>query len=413
MSRNERGFSLVELMITMVIFVVVIVASSQIFTGLLTQFKQQSTIAETNIEGVVGLDILRRDLAHAGFGLPWNMNGASYLEAAAESGQTFWVDRNLNDGPPDNPARGTDPAGASNPPAVFRSLNNMGIHNGATNAAIPNTVADVLAIKATNVSASDASQRWTFIANRGSWNTIMNWGTGSDAPRDRDYISVISGIESTAGDRMLMWTSGSTWWTTYGGATVTPMPAPNSYDKYVLYGLGNEATPRMPFNRADYYVKRPASGMPSRCAPHTGILYKATLNQSNGIHTEMPLLDCVADFQVEYLLDSDVDTVVNWPPVNDISTLTAAQIRAQLMEVRVYIVAQEGRKDINYDFSNGGTREAVSTVEALSTYNTSGNVINQSQTRTFVNLKNVVGDPEYKYYRWKLYTLIVKPTNLK
>jgi Tfp pilus assembly protein PilW len=52
-------------MIAMVMFVFVIAATSQIFTGLLTQFKQQSKIAETNIEGIVGLDMMRRDLEHA------------------------------------------------------------------------------------------------------------------------------------------------------------------------------------------------------------------------------------------------------------------------------------------------------------------------------------------------------------
>ncbi len=413
-------------MITMVIFVLVIMASSQIFTALLTQFKQQSTIAETNIEGVVGLDILRRDLAHAGFGLPWVMNGATYTEAVAESGQTFWVDRELNDGPPNNPIRGADQGDpVSNPPAAFRTLNGdcndstnlnssttPGIHDGATGSKTPKTCADVLAIKSTNVAMNDAAQRWSYITNRGSWNTIMSWGTGNDAPQNNDFISIIAPIDG-ANQHSLKWTSGSAAWTTYGDS-ISPAPADNSFDTYVIYGLGNDATPKRPFNRADYYVKRPASGMPSRCAPHTGILYKAFLNQSNGLHTETPLLDCVIDFQVEFQFDASVPATSCWQPVppsgdkicNDISHLTAADIRGPLgqppalREVRVYIVAQEGRRDTSYDFS----REAVSTIEMLGT---------QSQTRPFVNLKNAVGDPEYKYYRWKLYTLTVKPTNLR
>lgn len=398
-------------MITLVIFTLVIVGSSQVFIALLTQFKQQSAISETNIEGVIGLDILRRDLAHAGFGLPWVMNGATYEEAEAETGQTFWTDRNLNDGPPDNPARTaatpSDATGASNPPAAFRSLNDQGIHNsdsaaGTVNAKIPSTFADVLAIKSTNVAMNDAAQRWSYITNRGTWNTIMHWGTGNDAPLSGDFISVIAPIDG-ANQRSMKWTSGSTSWTTFGD-TIANAPALNSNDTYVIYGLGNDATPRMPFNRADYYVKRPASGMPARCAPKTGILYKAILNQSNGLHTEMPLLDCVVDFQVDYLFDTNGDGAAEWPPVDDTSNMTSTQIRTQLMEVHVYIVAQEGRKDFNYDFSNGGTREFVSTTEMLGT---------QSTTRNFVNLKNVVGNPEYKYYRWKLYTLIVKPTNLR
>ena len=66
MIQNQKGFTLVELIVTMTIFVLVIAAASGVFTGLLTQFKQQSKITETNIEGVVGLEILRHDLSSAG-----------------------------------------------------------------------------------------------------------------------------------------------------------------------------------------------------------------------------------------------------------------------------------------------------------------------------------------------------------
>jgi prepilin-type N-terminal cleavage/methylation domain-containing protein len=44
MIKREEGFTLIELLITMVIFILVIAAGSQIFTGLLTQFKQQSKV---------------------------------------------------------------------------------------------------------------------------------------------------------------------------------------------------------------------------------------------------------------------------------------------------------------------------------------------------------------------------------
>ena len=425
MRTGEEGFSLVELLITMVVFVLVIAASSQIFTGLLTQFKQQGAISETNIEGAVGLEVLRHDLAQAGLGLPRDLDGATYREAEAESGQTFWVDRDLNDGPPDNPARGTDLGSSagnehSNPPAGIRSLNGdcndlanlndgskPGIHNGATGLKMPKTCADVLAIKSTVVGTSDAAQKWAYITNTANTYTIYNWGTSSsDSLAPADFVTVVKPLVGSR--QMVLKRIGTTFFTTFGNSTAY---APDNYsnDTYVIYDLGGSVAPRMPFNRADYYVKRPATGMPSRCAPSTGILYKATLNQSDGIHTEMPLLDCVADFQVDYLVDANGDGIVDFPPIDDISNLTAAQIRAELREVRVYIVAQEGRKDTSYDFSNNGARQAMTTLEVLGT---------QSQTRTFVNLQQMISptdptDPEYKYYRWKLYTLIVKPDNMR
>ena len=69
MIKKEAGFTLIELMVTMVIFVLAIAAASQMFIGQLTQFKQQGKIAETNIEGIIGLELLRRDVAHADLGL--------------------------------------------------------------------------------------------------------------------------------------------------------------------------------------------------------------------------------------------------------------------------------------------------------------------------------------------------------
>ena len=68
MINRQDGFTMTELLITMTIFVFAIAAISNIFVPLLTQFKQQSRLAETQIEGAVGLDILRRDLEQAGFG---------------------------------------------------------------------------------------------------------------------------------------------------------------------------------------------------------------------------------------------------------------------------------------------------------------------------------------------------------
>ncbi len=67
-------------------------------------------------------------------------------------------------------------------------------------------------------------------------------------------------------------------------------------------------------------------------------------------------------------------------------------------------MAHEGQRDVNYDFSMGGTKEFLSAIEVLNA---------NSRTINFVNLKTQIGNPEYKYYRWKLYTIVVKPNNLR
>ena len=84
--KREDGFTFVELIITMAVFLLVMAAASGVFSGLLTQFKQQGRLAESNIEGVVGLEILRKDIDGAGYGLPWNgVTGIiNYTEAAGD-----------------------------------------------------------------------------------------------------------------------------------------------------------------------------------------------------------------------------------------------------------------------------------------------------------------------------------------
>lgn len=425
MYRNEKGFSLVELMITVVVFLFVITAGSQIFTGLLTQFKQQSKIAENSIEGAVGLDILRRDLSHAGFGLPWDLNGATYMEAGIDN-STPWTDRDLNDGPPTNPARGTDlPDPASNPPGAVRSLSGQAMNNS-----------DVLAIKSTNIAMNETAQKSTYIwkttrATSASLpNTLTTWGPASEDLQNNEYMIVLNPGKDSK--QNLLMNNAGVFYTTPNDANCSFKslsttvacafePQAGSSDNYMVYGLMPVGTvPRMPFNRADYYIRRPAD-IPGRCAPGTGILYKATVNQSDGLHTELPLLDCVAFMMVDYWLDTDGDGIVNWfqptgvcgavpqsSPTSDISCLTAAQIRTEVKEVRVYVLAHEGQLDPRFDFSQGGIVKSISITEILR----DPVLGDHSRTLAFPpapdDLSTIVGS-SYKNYRWKLYTLVVQP----
>jgi prepilin-type N-terminal cleavage/methylation domain-containing protein len=373
---SKAGFTLIELLITMFIFVLVIAASSQIFTGLLTQFKQQSKIAETNIEGIVGLAILKQDIGHAGYGLPWNLGGAAYQEAVVES-VTPWVDRDFNDGPPDNPARGTDPAGASNPPGGIRSGNGYAL-NGS----------DVFVIKAINVARNDASQRWTSLRSTAPF--VKTWTPARENLAGTYRVIILSPGSTDLNSRTLV-VSGVAFSTTYSSVTAAPWVPTDFTDTRLVYGVDPDTNLRMPFNRADYYVRRPAAAeVPQRCAGNTGILYKATVNHSNGRLNELPLFDCVADMQVVYRRDTDDDGTID-NTTDDISTLTAQQIRDQVKEVRVYILAHEGQRDVNYTYAPTTIYVGDPAIGGGRNFNIGTNV----------------------NYRWKLYTLVVKPNNLR
>jgi prepilin-type N-terminal cleavage/methylation domain-containing protein len=394
MMKRQAGFTLVELMVTMVIFVVVIAAASQVFSGLLYQYKQQSKIAETNIEGAVGLDILRRDIEHAGHGLPWDLNGATYAEALDANADDY------NDGPPNNPARGTDPGGTSNPPGAIRSGDTAGERD-----------TDVLSIKAVNVSDNAAAHKWTYVDQN---NKVKYWDLAPERMITSDRVIVL--ILGTT-RRLVVVTSGgvSTFTTrhiagtdpiTDPGGLADPLFAPaDDTETRAVYGIAAPANPvdtplRMPFNRADYYIRTPdLANMPQRCAIGTGILYKAALNQGSGLLTESPILDCVADMQVVYQLDSDNDGILE--PNNDISGLTARQLRDQLREVRVFVLAHEGQRDPQFTFNNFTGAATCATCVRVGESAAQGRDFNLSGITDFLN------------YRWKVYRVVVQPINLR
>ncbi|MDI6744486.1 MAG: prepilin-type N-terminal cleavage/methylation domain-containing protein [Thermodesulfovibrionales bacterium] len=377
MVKRQEGFSLIELMITMVVFLLVIASASGVFTSLLTQFKQQSKVAETNIEGAIGLEILRRDLESAGYGLPWNG-----LITYAESNDNPFA---LNDAP-----TGT--------PRAIRGQNN-------TAYAAPNDIfngSDYLVIKAINVAQNDISQKWT-VLKAAPFTAPFNprqWLTNEDFTNTENVI-VLSMGATTATERSLV-VSGALFSTTYNNITTAPWPPVDQTATHVVYGITPTGTaPQRPFNRADYYIWRgstdpAADDVPDRCAPNTGVLRKAVLNHNGNFAGGIfPLLDCVADMQVVFGLDNDNDG--DFEPgvagstdlyTNSLVGMTAANIRDNVKEIRVYILAHEGQRDATY---TSAAAIVVGPDAAL------GRLFNLG-----ANLN----------YRWKVYTLVVMPNNL-
>jgi hypothetical protein len=145
----------------------------------------------------------------------------------------------------------------------------------------------------------------------------------------------------------------------FAGVNTLPVQAGD-----IVYGIDDGDALRMPFNRADYYVRRPATGTPSLCAPNTGVLYKATVNHANGGLFEMPLLDCVADFQVAFGIDASVEpdgtaecyaNGLGW-----LNPLNAQNVRQRVRDVRIYVLAQEGQQDRQFDFDPTRINSALS-----------------------------------------------------
>jgi type II secretory pathway pseudopilin PulG len=378
MIRRETGFSLLELLLVVLIMGFVLAASSDMFVSLLRGYKQQSKIAETNIEGIIGLELLRRDIESAGYGLPWSIPaGTTYREAINVTAADY------NDS-------------ITNPPRAMLAGDNLTIDPGLLGVA---SGSDYLVIKAINIARNDACTKWTLSSG-------ATWTPSSENLQSTDRVIIISPGTSAANSRTVVAPSGSQLGAVVKLSDVPGLSSPN--ETRIVYGVAPEDTGDvnkplwMPFNRADYYV-RTSGTMPGRCAPGTGILIKALVSQSDGGFDGVNmfhLLDCVADMQVVTHRDNDLDGVAEtfysgllWVPAG---TGAAQTIRDQLKEVRVYVLAHEGQRDTSYTHP---------TSTMLVGLQDGGFVYGRNfDLSTIANWQN---------YRWKVYTLIATPNNLR
>ncbi|GFO66845.1 type IV pilus minor pilin PilW [Geomonas limicola] len=393
--RNNRGFTLVEVLVAMGIFLTIMMITASSFESIAKHTVQQSKSAETLQEGIVGLEVLRSDLKQAGFGLPWTVTGigAGYKEAQIATG--------------DYPAAGfwpatTPPGSATNwvtsfndaPSSAPRAVQSA---NTAFNVGSDGQGSKYLVIKSMLVGTSTAARKWTNVAYaNGTRKATLQWTDSSRNFASDDRVVVVKNSLTSVPPARQLLTSAGTFSTTFANFTTLTTNHLDG-DSYEVYGV-DRVDPSAPFNRADFYVMTPASGMPAECAPHTGILYKGVLNHATGSFTQIPLLDCVADLQVVYGVDASLSGTgtVN-DHLTDLSGKSAEDIRNQVCEIRVYLLSHEGKKDLGYTYP--------------SPYVTVGENFGGSvKGRTF-DLQTQVGT-DWQHYRWKVHTIVVRPKNL-
>ena len=156
-----------EMLIVIAIFGFVLAANSSIFINMLRTHRQQSRITESYVEGIVGLEMLRKDLGKAGYGLPWE-GPFNYNEKATDTG-------NLNDAP-------------TSAPRGIVSRNDV---TGVTGI-LDHT--DYLAIKAADVATNSVCSKWTFLLQSGA---TTSWATPTENFSGTDRVIVITPVSST------------------------------------------------------------------------------------------------------------------------------------------------------------------------------------------------------------------------
>lgn len=448
--KNNKGFTLVEMIVVMAIFTAVIILTGQSFNSILSHAKRLMSSEESSIEGVIGLEMMRHDLEQAGYGLPWvSMQAFStYDEAAHPSysdlnlldyNEVSSAPHNLcNDGLP----RPTGAPASCRIPRAFVALNNLAAQ-GTTYAILDQT--DYLAIKATSLGQNTAAQRWTYVTYSGTaagpaQRPPNTWVSVNDniPASSRVILTRREAVTNNGADvyvPMLLYdpTSASLqyFYQTYptaGNAFPAVVSPLNSEQMHYVYGVGNDDL-RMPFNRVNYFIARPSDSkkIPSNCAPNTGILYRTSVNHSDGSLTYMPVLDCVADMQVVLGFNFDgsgtanvftdpaglnisnsgstavsntdiVNTLKDYPDNTALTNASNHSLRDRLKVIKVYILVQDGRKNPSYVYRN--PKDGTQTIVV-------GGDGEASLTRTYDMAANNALN-----YNWKVYQITAKPKNL-
>ncbi len=423
-SHNAHGFTLIELIITMAVFMFIIIIAAQTFNTVVTESSKIAKFEESNIEGIIGLEVMRHDLEQTGFGLFWGLlpgHTVPYDEAAT----TNWT------ADATNYAKMNDDAASPPVPRAFVGFDSFA--NDGTN-----YLGDFIGVKGTTVGRSKAAQLWNYIPYRnfttasGRESRPVAWPSNNLLSGD-NVIAVRTNFNNPDDDHLLVDSSGtfSFNYNTNGSINSDFLPT-DSLQIHMIYGIERSTALRMPFNRTDFFVKIPTS-LPAFCAPGTGVLYRATVTHGAGEYNYIPLLDCVANMQVvlgwsfnsgtEKLQDSvhvysSMPDKTNYMPLNVVPApgitlplTTNADIQGWLQDpkglrehlklIKIYILVQEGKRDPNYTYPLSSILVGDQIADGSSTLT--------QQTSSIIEYPLTA---EQRKYRWKLYRIIVRPKNL-
>lgn len=400
-SRTNKGFTLIEVIVVMVVFSVIIAITSSALQTMLSKGNVVQKSEESNIEGIIGLEMLRHDLAQAGFGLFTDADSIpTYAEASGAPASTY------ND--------------VNAVPRAIVTGDNLTLGNDAI--VLANT--DYLAIKATSVGRNTVSQQWSYIDDTGIPHL---WGT-NDFTDNTNKLLVLSQTYSKSQQEVvktLKMISATNYAISYDAAgdfrdivgNDTNFYTPTSGKLNYLYGIGTGGvafTLRAPFNRADYYVRRVADETPASCSPAAGVLYKMIMSHANGVMTPpIPMLDCVANMQVilgwntqgEPLTSNAIDAFSDASGTNSTGntnglTISAlmqdpVEVRKRLRQIKIYLLVQDGSEDRN--FSNTNAAFILGDVS-----------LGETPLTSTVDLTTA----NMLHYRWKMHRIVVRPKNL-
>lgn len=293
--KNEKGITLVELLITLVIFSVVIAGVYGVYTTQVRHSTREFRLAESEMELGIAKTIIERDIMMAGYGIADDYSTLAIIPL---------------------PVAATE----------------------ATSA----TEYDFITLRGTAIGIlSRGSQGWTYVTSI-SPVAFQTWGDNRENVESGDKVIY---IEPNTKEIL---TTGTTGIFTY--------PAiPSTVDRGTLvYGVHKDSA-NLPYSTVQYTM---GGTPPTTCAAGTQNLLRAeSRNNDPPVPANRePILNCVRDFQVSFGLDTDENgTIDTWDPVGGVFQANGYDIKSlkrRLKQVRVYILVQVGNRDPDYTYSN-------------------------------------------------------------
>ncbi|MEM0174375.1 MAG: prepilin-type N-terminal cleavage/methylation domain-containing protein, partial [Sulfolobaceae archaeon] len=329
MIRKEKsGFTLIEILVTLFITMIALSIAYFTYIKILKGSLFQSSVGKSQIESLMGTSLLQFDVEMAGYGIPSSVGDINYQEASNGTAQ------NYNDSP-SNPPRPIIIANNSNPPSSY------------------------LVIKSAIADINSTSQKWTnlyYDTNLNQWELqYNNWiDPSSHFSQNSSGYCILLDAQNKA-----LYSNEGTYAFPFNSLPSAVSNSLNTNTMYLVYGINNGPI-RMPFNRVDYYLS--STGLGSSCDPNTYVLYRATVNQTNGTLDPKPLLNCVKDFRATALINGQ------W--YSDTTNLSLSQIQNTQL-VKIFIL-QQSSKYSNQVISTSTLTLGDSSTGTLSTFTPSG-----------------------------------------
>ncbi len=379
--RANGGFTMVELLVTMIIISIVIGITYSSFTTIVKDVKSETRSVESVMDVLSGVEMLRLDLTHMGFGL---------AEQGTENNQ------NRKQEPCGYPIRAISVDG--NPPGC-----NPG---GNDDRVTLDNKSQALIIRSTVNTTNVDTFGWTQVRCGEMANTV--------APNTYGFIPSNPMVIINNDFKFL------------GQSDFANIAQFCTETDAILYAFPVELAPAtacevQPCNRINY--KLGASQTLPACHPKT-----FNLNREIGTGIPQPVINCVANFQVRFRYDNNGDGLIDASEVID----DIANKNNAIRRVDVYLLLQDSNFDadittakytaadftVNEDFNNDGDtndpgEEAVNLATSAPSCNTSNFPANLPMPAwtDIASFPSPACFPNFHNYRWRVVKISVQPKN--